>query len=101
MMKCDMCFDRTSIGKKPMCATVCPSQALWFGPPDEIQRIRRERPVNDFRFGHQTVTTKVNVMTAPENNMIEFDVAAFMAGGEQTDDLALLSLWEDSYVQPG
>src|SRR5689334_8980203 len=28
MMKCDMCYDRTSIGKKPMCATVCPSGAL-------------------------------------------------------------------------
>ena len=31
MMKCDMCYDRTSVGKKPMCATVCPSQALFFG----------------------------------------------------------------------
>ena len=28
MMKCDMCYDRTSVGKKPMCATVCPSQAV-------------------------------------------------------------------------
>ena len=28
MMKCDMCYDRTSVGKRPMCATVCPSQAL-------------------------------------------------------------------------
>src|ERR1700694_3788836 len=25
MMKCDMCYDRTSIGKKPLGATVCPS----------------------------------------------------------------------------
>ena len=33
MMKCDMCYDRTSVGKKPMCATVCPSQALFFGTP--------------------------------------------------------------------
>ena len=29
MMKCDMCYDRTSVGKKPMCATVCPSGALF------------------------------------------------------------------------
>ena len=28
MMKCDMCYDRTSVGLRPMCATVCPSQAL-------------------------------------------------------------------------
>ncbi len=26
MMKCTMCFDRTSVGKKPMCATVCPKR---------------------------------------------------------------------------
>ena len=36
MMKCDMCYDRTSVGKKPMCATVCPSQALFFGTREEI-----------------------------------------------------------------
>src|SRR6185437_10515472 len=30
MMKCDMCYDRTSVGRKPMCATVCPSQALAY-----------------------------------------------------------------------
>ena len=34
MMKCDMCFDRTSVGLKPMCASVCPSEALWFGSPE-------------------------------------------------------------------
>ena len=28
MMKCDMCTDRTSEGLRPMCASVCPSQAL-------------------------------------------------------------------------
>ena len=31
MMKCDMCYDRTSTGRKPMCATVCPSGALFYG----------------------------------------------------------------------
>ena len=30
MMKCDMCYDRTSTGRKPMCATVCPSGALTY-----------------------------------------------------------------------
>ena len=28
MMKCDLCYDRTSQGLKPMCASVCPSGAL-------------------------------------------------------------------------
>ena len=47
MMKCDMCYDRTSIGKRPMCATVCPSQALAYVTPEEIAR-RREKPSNAF-----------------------------------------------------
>ena len=38
MMKCDMCYDRTSAGRKPMCATVCPSGALFFGTREEIER---------------------------------------------------------------
>ena len=48
MMKCDMCYDRTSAGKRPMCATVCPSQALAYVPLEEIRQTRREKPVNVF-----------------------------------------------------
>jgi len=63
MMKCDMCYDRTSVGKKPMCATVCPSQALYFGTREEILALRpRSMPTNEFKFGGQTITTRVNVM---------------------------------------
>jgi Fe-S-cluster-containing dehydrogenase component len=67
MMKCDMCYDRTSVGKKPMCATVCPSQALFFGTAEEIAALRpQSRPVNQFQFGRQTITTKVHVMVPRE-----------------------------------
>jgi Fe-S-cluster-containing dehydrogenase component len=63
MMKCDMCYDRTSVGKKPMCATVCPSQALFFGTRQEMDALRpQSRPTNAFRFGEQTITTRVKVM---------------------------------------
>jgi len=63
MMKCDMCYDRTSVGKKPMCATVCPSQALYYGTREEILTLRpQSRPTNQFRFGGQTISTRVNVM---------------------------------------
>jgi Fe-S-cluster-containing dehydrogenase component len=63
MMKCDMCYDRTSIGKKPMCATVCPSQALFYGSTEEIARLRpQSAPANRFQFGGQTITTRVFVM---------------------------------------
>lgn len=62
MMKCDMCYDRTSVGLKPMCATVCPSGALFFGTPEELAEQRSGTPVNEFIFGEQIVHTKVRVM---------------------------------------
>jgi Fe-S-cluster-containing dehydrogenase component len=63
MMKCDMCYDRTSVGKKPMCATVCPSQALFYGTLAEIEALRPlSRPANRFQFGLQTITTRVFTM---------------------------------------
>jgi Fe-S-cluster-containing dehydrogenase component len=64
MMKCDMCYDRSSVGKKPMCATVCPSQALFYGTFEEIERLRpQSAPLNRFQFGNQVITTQVYVMT--------------------------------------
>jgi len=78
MMKCDLCFDRTSVGKKPMCATVCPSQALTYVPPEDIARTRRETPVNTFVFGRQTVKT-LNFMMAPAGrDRIEVDIVDYM-----------------------
>src|SRR5947208_9665800 len=61
MMKCDMCYERTSAGKKPMCATVCPSGALYFGTREQVEHLRpQSRPTNRYRFGEQTITTKVS-----------------------------------------
>ena len=62
MMKCDMCYDRTSAGKKPMCATVCPSAALFFGTAEEIAAQRTRTPVNEFIFGERSIKTKVFLM---------------------------------------
>ena len=63
MMKCDMCYDRSSIGLKPMCASVCPSQALFFGTREEIEAARpQSAPIDRFQFGNQTITTKVKMM---------------------------------------
>jgi Fe-S-cluster-containing dehydrogenase component len=78
MMKCDMCFDRTSSGKRPMCATVCPSQALAFVPHERIERERREKPVNVFQFGNQTVTTQVYMMLPEGVNALAMDVVDYM-----------------------
>jgi len=78
MMKCDMCYDRTSQGLRPMCATVCPSQALAYVQPERIRQERRERPTNVFQFGNQRVTTKVFMMVPPERDAISVDVVDYM-----------------------
>jgi Fe-S-cluster-containing dehydrogenase component len=79
MMKCDMCYDRSSVGKKPMCAAVCPSQALFFGTREQIRALRpQSAPSNRFRFGAQTITTRVNVMVpreAPHPALIDVTAA--------------------------
>ena len=66
MMKCDMCYDRSSVGKKPMCATVCPSGALTFATAEEIQRTRRGIAINSWKFGNEKVRTKVFVIVPRE-----------------------------------
>lgn len=77
MMKCDMCYDRTSIGLKPMCASVCPSQALFFGTREEIEQLRpRSQAINSFQFGNQMVTTKVNMMVPNQPSLKLIDIAA-------------------------
>jgi Fe-S-cluster-containing dehydrogenase component len=110
MMKCDMCYDRSSIGKKPMCATVCPSQALFFGTREQIEQLRpMSAPVNRFQFGNQTITTRVFTMVPrslterqpwvdvtaamddrpPERAvMLRLLPAEVIAGGDATDPFA-------------
>jgi Fe-S-cluster-containing dehydrogenase component len=78
MMKCDMCYDRTSEGLRPMCATVCPSQALAYVTPERIARERREVPTNVFWFGNERVTTKVFYMVPPEASEVRVDVLDYI-----------------------
>jgi len=79
MMKCDMCYDRTSVGLKPMCASVCPSQALFFGTRDELERLRpASRPVREFRFGDQVIATRVSMMVPRHARVEQIDVTAAM-----------------------
>jgi|SRR6516165_2587744 Fe-S-cluster-containing dehydrogenase component len=63
MMKCNMCYDRTSVGLRPMCATVCPSGALWYGRREKLEEARpHSSPVHTFVFGQQEIRTKVHIM---------------------------------------
>jgi Fe-S-cluster-containing dehydrogenase component len=78
MMKCDMCYDRTSVGSRPMCATVCPSQALAYVTPAQIASTRREKPSNVFYFGRQRVTTKVHMMVPEGADSVSIDVVDYV-----------------------
>ena len=62
MMKCDLCYDRTAVGRKPMCATVCPSDALFYGSQEEVEDRRRARPANRFAFGGEVLQTRNHLM---------------------------------------
>jgi len=100
MMKCDMCYDRTSVGLKPMCASVCPSQALFFGTREEVEKLRpRSTPVNRFRFGAQRITTKVNVMAPRGAEPEHVDVTAALyappVGLEAPEDPMLAQVYAE------
>ena len=82
MMKCDMCYDRTSVGKRPMCATVCPSQALAYVTPETIAATRADRPTNVFFFGGERVATKVRMMAPAARDAVVLDVVDYMWAGE-------------------
>jgi Fe-S-cluster-containing dehydrogenase component len=77
MMKCDMCYDRTSVGLRPMCATVCPSEALSYVRPEQVAG-RPSKPTNTFWFGLEKVTTKVFMMVPPDRDAIAVDVADYL-----------------------
>jgi Fe-S-cluster-containing dehydrogenase component len=88
MMKCDLCYDRTSVGKKPMCATVCPSQALAFTTLEEIERTRALTPKSEWTFGRERVRTKVYVMVPPEVDRVDVGLVKLrLARADHSDDV--------------
>jgi Fe-S-cluster-containing dehydrogenase component len=98
MMKCDLCYDRTSVGKRPMCATVCPSGALFFGTDEEVRQLRpRSRPANRFQFGGESVSTRVQVLLPRSSRAQHLDVLAAMGASEEEPDPMLAAL----YVEEG
>jgi Fe-S-cluster-containing dehydrogenase component len=76
MRKCDLCYDRTSVGQTPMCATVCPSGALFYGTRDEVEDLRRARPLNQFLFGEDAVRTRNHFMVPSHTERIAVGAAA-------------------------
>jgi Fe-S-cluster-containing dehydrogenase component len=76
MLKCDLCYDRTSLGRKPMCATVCPTGALWYGTEAEIAALRPHSvAVHEFHFGRQVVRTRNAMLLPRESTALTLDPA--------------------------
>lgn len=95
MMKCDMCYDRSSVGLTPMCAAVCPSGALFYGTREEIERQRpNSRPVNQFQFGRQKITTLVKMMVPKDATIDRIDATDAMRD-QPPGDLVLLNIFDD------
>jgi Fe-S-cluster-containing dehydrogenase component len=94
MMKCDLCYDRTSVGKRPLCATVCPSGALFFGTAEEVRKLRPlSRPANCFQFGGESVSTRVHVLLPRSARAQHLDVLAAMDAPEEETDAMLAALY--------
>ena len=56
--KCNLCYDRTSVGLAPMCATVCPTGAIFYGSVEELEADRPgAQAVDVFAFGDAEVRT--------------------------------------------
>jgi Fe-S-cluster-containing dehydrogenase component len=75
MQKCNLCYDRTVQGKGPMCATVCPTQAIFYGTYEEWVAAGRgkqgAKPVNIFYFGKQRVRTRNYVIMREEDEALD------------------------------
>jgi Fe-S-cluster-containing dehydrogenase component len=81
MRKCNLCYDRTSVDLPPMCASVCPTQAIFYGTYEEWLQAGRgqqgAQPVNVFYFGKQRVQTRNYVVMTQQHDAL--DVSALAA----------------------
>jgi len=73
---------------------------LFFGTRAEVEKLRpQSRPTNRFRFGGQTIATKVNMMVPRTSPASFVDVTAAM--NETTRPRSVpLNLLDDALYQP-
>ena len=92
MMKCDLCYDRTSRDLKPMCATVCPSGALFYGTRGEVEDQRQAQPCNTFQFGDEVVHTRISYMVPAHHKQVPVSapLAAIRSIAEQCLEEAII-----------
>ena len=100
MRKCNLCYDRTSLGKGPMCATVCPTQAIFYGTYEEWVESDRARqgakPVNVFYFGKQRVRTRNYVVMRQQDDALDLMALAEEASYGASGDLPAPTLGREA-----
>jgi hypothetical protein len=85
-----------------MCATVCPSQALFYGTREQIEQLRPLAvPVNPFQFGDQTIATQVYMMAPRSLTTRESYVDVTAAMAEQTRSRAVTLKVVAAEAEPG
>lgn len=58
MFKCDLCYDRTSQGRPPMCASVCPTDTIQFLEEDEAKAMMNKKVQYKWGFGPTEIITR-------------------------------------------
>ena len=53
LIKCDLCVARLEDGQQPACAATCPTQAIQFGPRQDMLNLAHERIKNEPRTLYQ------------------------------------------------
>lgn len=80
MRKCNLCYDRTVVDLPPMCASVCPTQAIFYGTYEDWVSSGRgqqgARPVNVFYFGRQRLRTRNYVVMRSDQDVLDLTAVA-------------------------
>lgn len=106
MRKCNLCYDRTSVDLPPMCASVCPTQAIFYGTYEEWIAAGRARqgakPVNVFYFGRQRLRTRNYIVMTQEDDALDLMALAEAASLGTAGDMPASTAghgftpWEDA-----
>ncbi|MDG6904286.1 MAG: 4Fe-4S dicluster domain-containing protein [Nitrososphaerota archaeon] len=90
--KCDMCYDKISVGELPACVTACPMRALDFGPISDLRA--KYGSVSDLPDLPSSTTTNPAVVfkaKVPKQALIPYDASrAAQLMGQRTGGLPAL-----------
>lgn len=76
MTKCDGCYERVAVGKKPICVEACPLRALDFGLIGDLRKkygvIRDVAPLPSSHYTSPNIVLKLNANSKPTGSRTGF-----------------------------